>query len=163
MSDDPIKDTLRMMPYGFYAITSRTDTDLNAMVANWVSQISFEPRLVALALQKTSHSYDLVKEGGVFTINLFRTEDADYLKGITKGRSKNPDKMKDANYEPAPVTGCPVLEGAAAYLELEVVNFVDVGGDHDLVIGSPVGAGVLKEGEAADILNLPALGWSYAG
>ena len=41
MSDDLIKDALRMMPYGFYAVSSRSEDDENAMVANWVMQTSF--------------------------------------------------------------------------------------------------------------------------
>ena len=54
MSDDSIKDALRLVPYGFYAITSRNGDDMNAMVANWVSQVSFDPRLVAVGLQKST-------------------------------------------------------------------------------------------------------------
>jgi len=50
---DHIKSVLRRMPYGFYAVTSKSDEDVNAMVANWISQVSFEPRLVALGLKKT--------------------------------------------------------------------------------------------------------------
>ena len=51
MSDDSIKDALNLMPYGFYSITSRNGDDVNIMVANWVSQVSFEPRLVAIGLE----------------------------------------------------------------------------------------------------------------
>lgn len=63
MSDDKIRDVLRMMPYGFYSITSRRGDEVNAMVANWITQSSFEPQLVTLALQKTSYSYGLITEG----------------------------------------------------------------------------------------------------
>jgi flavin reductase (DIM6/NTAB) family NADH-FMN oxidoreductase RutF len=71
--------------------------------------------------------------------------------------------MEDARFSKAPITGCPVLEGAAAYVECEVLDILDVGGDHDLVVGRIVGAGVQKEGEVGDTLSLPDLGWSYAG
>ena len=56
MSDDKIKDALRMMPYGFYAFTTKHGDDVNAMVVNWVSQVSYTPRLIAVGLQKTSYS-----------------------------------------------------------------------------------------------------------
>ncbi len=163
MSDDSIKDALRMMPYGFYSITSRSGDEVNAMVANWVSQVSFEPRLVALGLQKTSFSYGLVEEGRVFAINIFRKEDEEILMPFCKSRAKFANKMEEATYTTAPVTGCPVLDGAAAYIEFKVARIIDVGGDHDIVIGEPVGAEVLKESEASDVLTLPHLGWSYAG
>jgi flavin reductase (DIM6/NTAB) family NADH-FMN oxidoreductase RutF len=61
------------------------------------------------------------------------------------------------------VTGCPIIEGTAAYIECKVVDLIDVGGDHDILIGEAIGAGVLKPGEAADTLTLPDVGWSYAG
>ena len=88
MSDDSIKDALRMLPYGFYSITSRSGDEVNAMVANWVVQVSFEPRLVALALQKSSYTHGLVEQGGVFAINIFRKEDQEILMPLCKSRSQ---------------------------------------------------------------------------
>ena len=71
MSVDHIKTVLRRMPYGFYAVTSKSDEDVNAMVANWISQVSFEPRMVALGLQKSSFTHGVIESGGVFAINIF--------------------------------------------------------------------------------------------
>lgn len=163
MSDDKIKDVLRMMPYGFYALTSKHGDEVNAMVVNWVTQASFEPRLVVVGLQKTSRSYQLVTGGQAFALNLFHKENAEAIKPYTKSTAKNPDKMKNAHYTPAPVTGCPILEGASAYLECRVKQVVDIGGDHDLIIGEPLGAGVYQAHEVADSLSLVIMGWSYAG
>lgn len=163
MADDPIKQALRMIPYGFYGITSCTEDDANGMVANWITQVSFEPRLVAVGLQKTSYTHELVEKGRKFAINIVREEDADVIMPLTKGREKNPDKMKEITYSPAPNTGCPILEGVAAYLECEVVDLIDVGGDHDLLVGEVVGAEVRKPSEPKETLSLPDLGWSYAG
>ena len=163
MSDDKVKDALQMMPYGFYSITSCTSDDANAMVANWVTQASFTPRLIALGLQKTCYTHSLLEEGGSFAVNIFSQEDSEAIMPFTKGRSKNPDKMKDASYTQAPLTGCPVLDGAAAYVECRVVQIVDVAGDHDIVVGEVLGGDVIKELESTEVLTLPKLGWSYAG
>lgn len=163
MSDDRVKDALLMMPYGFYSITSCTSDDANAMVANWVTQASFEPRLIALGLQKTCYTHGLIEKGASFAVNIFSQEDSEAIMPFTKGRSNSPDKMENADYTQAPVTGCPVLDGAAAYIECRVVKVVDVGGDHDIVVGEVVGGDVIKEIEAAEALTLPKLGWSYAG
>lgn len=163
MTDDTIKEVLKRIPYGFYAITTRSGDDVNTMVANWVTQTSFTPRQVALGLDKTSYTYGLIEKGGVFAINIFLKDGADALKPFTKGRLKNPDKMKDVQYSDGSETGSPILESAAAYLECRVVRIVDTGGDHDIVVGEVVGAGVSTPGEAADTLRLLDLGWSYAG
>lgn len=163
MSDDPIKNALNRLPYGFYSITSKRGDEVNAMVANWVMQTSFSPRLVAMGLAKKAYSYGVIEEGQVFAVNIFNKADQEAMMPYTKGRARNPEKMVDAKYTPAPETGCPVLEGAAAYIECKVVEMVDVGGDHIILVGEAIHAGILKEGEVTDTLTLPDVGWSYAG
>lgn len=163
MSEETIKAILKRVPYGFYSLTSRSGDEVNAMVMNWFTQVSFEPRLVAIGLQRTSYTYGLVKEGRVFAVNLFLQGDLDLIDPLTKGREKRPDKMEQVSYSPAGETGCPVIEGAAGYIECEVVEIIETGGDHDIVLGRVIGGEVLKAGEVEDTLNLPEVGWSYAG
>lgn len=160
---DQVAQALKRMPYGFYVLGSRHADDANLMVLNWVTQASFEPQLLAVALQKTSYSYGLVEKSKKFVLNLFLSADQDLVRPYTKGRAKNPDKMKDAKITFAPQTGAPILDGAAAYLECEVVSKFETGGDHDLILAKVIGGAVLKPGEAQDSLRLVDLGWNYAG
>lgn len=163
MAENPISDALKMMPYGFYALSSHTEDDDNIMVCNWLSQASFEPVLVSIALQKTSYSYDLVTQSKAFTINLFRLDDQDAVKPFSKSRHKNPDKLKGVEFTRAPQTQCPVLPQAAAFFECKVVKQVESGGDHDIFLAEVVNAEVRRATEPADMLSLPGIGWSYAG
>ena len=163
MSDDPIKDVLTRIPYGFYSLTSHFEDDVNAMVFNWFSQVSFSPRLVAVGLARKAYTHDIINKSGVFAVNIFKKEDQEIISQFTSGRAKRPDKMENAVYTPGPDTGCPILEGAAAYLECRVVQMVNTGGDHDILIGEVINAGILKPGDVDDTLTLPHVGWSYAG
>jgi flavin reductase (DIM6/NTAB) family NADH-FMN oxidoreductase RutF len=163
MSDNPISDALKMMPYGFYALGSHTDNDDNLMVFNWFTQASFEPVLVALGLQKTSHTYGLIEESGVFAVSILRKEDEEAIKPFTKSRAKRPDKMDGAKFTPGPQTQCPVLDAAAAFLECKVVKKLETGGDHDVLLAEVIHAEVRKPGEPEETLSLPHIGWSYAG
>jgi len=163
MSEDLVSDALKMLPYGFYALGSKASDDQNLMVLNWVSQVSFEPLLLAVAIQKTSHSYGLIEKGKAFTLNIFHSADRSSIEPFTKSRATNPDKMKAAAITAAPKSGAPVIDGAAAFLEYEVRQKVETGGDHDIFIGEVVGAEVRKAGKAGETLNLPEMGWSYAG
>lgn len=162
-TEDAIKDVLKRLPYGFYSITSRSGDEVNAMVANWVMQASFTPRLIVVGLATKSYSYEVISAGRVFGINVFNKGDEEAMMPFTKARARKPDKMAEAVYSAGPVTGVPVLAGAAAYLECRVVQLVAIGGDHDLLVGEVAGAGVLKPGEVTDTLTLPHVGWSYAG
>lgn len=163
MSEEAVKAALKRLPYGFYSITSRDGDTVNAMVANWVMQTAFTPQMVAVGLSKTAYTHEVVSAGGVFAVNIFNEADQEAIKPFTKSRAKNPDKMANAEYTAAPETGCPILAGAAAYVECEVVQLLDVGGDHDILVGKVVGAGVMKDGDDTTTLTLPDLGWSYAG
>jgi flavin reductase (DIM6/NTAB) family NADH-FMN oxidoreductase RutF len=163
MSNNQASDALKLIPYGFYALTSRDGDDMNAMVINWFSQVSFEPQHVAVGLQNTSYSMELVKSSKKFAINIFHQDDADGIKPFTKSREKNPDKFKDANYSLGPITGVPVLDAAGAFLECEVVEVFDTGSGHSVVIAKVVGGEVRKEFNVDETLTLTKLGWNYAG
>ena len=163
MSDDTISNALKMMPYGFYAFTTKSDDDANIMVVNWVSQMSFSPRLIAVGIQNYCHSYGVVSAGGVFGLNIFLQADEEAIKPALGGRAKRPDKMKEAHFTPAPQTGVPVLAGAAAFIECKVTQIVNIGGDHDIVVGEAINAEITKEGGPPDVLSLTKMGWSYAG
>lgn len=163
MSEKDISDALNMIPYGFYALTSAVGDDRNVMVLNWFSQISFEPQHVVIGLQNTSYSYALIHKSGKFVVNILRKEDAEVIKAFTKSREKNPGKFDSANYSHGPVTGVPVLDEAAAYLECKVLQMVDSGSGHSAVVAKVVGGGVRKAGKAGETLTLLDLGWSYAG
>lgn len=163
MSENAISEALNMIPYGFFALTSRDGNDRNAMVINWFTQVSFEPQHIALGLQRTSHTAGLIEKSRGFAINIFQKEDPETIKQFTKSREKNPDKFDRANFSDGPVTGAPILEEAAAYLECEVTELVDTGSGHDVVIAKVVGAGARKAGKPQDTLTLLDLGWSYSG
>lgn len=158
-----ISNALNMIPYGFYAITSAAGKDQNVMVLNWFTQISFEPQHIVLGLQQTSHSYGLIKESGKFVVNIFHKDEADVIKAFTKSRAKNPEKFAAAHWQAAPVTGLPLLDEAAAYLECEVAGELDTGSGHSVILGKVVGGGVRAKHAAEDSLTLPQLGWSYSG
>ena len=163
MSENKQSDALKLIPYGFYALTSRDGDDRNVMVLNWFSQVSFEPQHVVIGLQNSAYSMKLISKSNKFAINIFHQDDADEIKPFTKSREKNPDKFSTAKFTDGPVTGLPVLDAAAAYLECEVVEILDTGAGHSMVLAKVVGGDVRKEFSAAETLSLPHMGWSYAG
>lgn len=163
---DSLRVTLSMMPYGIYILTTHHEDDDNAMVANWITQVSFTPRLISAGIQTTSYSYGLIEASRVFTINMFRKDDGDKLRPFYRSRKSHPEKMQEATYTAAPKTGCPIVEGAAAYIEVEVKDIIDVGGDHNLVIGTPINGTVVKRPRldgAQDIYTLVDANMNYSG
>lgn len=138
-----IKDALKKLTHGVYVISTRCGDRVNAMTAAWVARASFSPPLVTIAIGKTRYSHDLIKEGGVFAINVLGREGIPAGKhfGLTTGRKT--DKFANLSYD-TKVTGSPILRDALAYLDCKVVSHHDAG-DHTIFIGEVLDGAVLKD------------------
>jgi flavin reductase (DIM6/NTAB) family NADH-FMN oxidoreductase RutF len=169
---DPIVETLELFPYGLYIVGSRGSDNFNGMMADWVMQVSFEPRLVAVSLERNSTTLRNLRESGMFSINVLaagdralavrfcQPRDASKIQGRNDANAALVhDKLAGVDHAYGELTGCPVLLGALAYLECKVEQLVETG-DHVLAVGLVLGARVLHEGEP---LSSRDLGWSYAG
>ena len=71
---DPIVEALESMPYGLYIIGSHGSDNINGMMADWVMQVSFNPRLVAVSLERNSTTLRNLRETGFFTVNMLGAE-----------------------------------------------------------------------------------------
>src|SRR5438445_13863479 len=67
------KKVLRMFTYGMYIVTTSDGEDVGAFTADWVMQVSFEPRLLALAVEQDAHSLGVIRKSGVFAVNVLET------------------------------------------------------------------------------------------
>ncbi len=51
------------MPSGLYVIGSRAGERRNGMTLNWATQVSFDPKLVAISVENGSVTHQLITEG----------------------------------------------------------------------------------------------------
>jgi len=58
------------MTYGIYVLTSRADEAINGMIASWVSQVSYEPPLIMVAVHPKRYSHQLIEKGGSFVLHV---------------------------------------------------------------------------------------------
>jgi len=72
---DPVAETLELFPYGLYIIGSRGTDNFNGMMADWVMQVSFKPRLLAVCIENDARTLRFVRETGAFTVNLLHEKD----------------------------------------------------------------------------------------
>lgn len=153
------KVALRKIPHGVYIVGVKQDAQLNAFTATWVTQVSFTPPLVALGIKKDSHSFEMIKQSRVFTVNLLGKDQKSVAEHFVKPATVLGEKLKDVRHRPGK-TGAPVLEEALAYLECEVREIANQQGDHAVVIGEVIEAGVHRDEPA---LTLMDTGWHYGG
>ena len=54
MDEATKKSVLRLFTYGLFAVTASHEGEVSAMTANWLSQASFEPPMLMLAVVASS-------------------------------------------------------------------------------------------------------------
>jgi len=150
------------MPSGLYVLGSRAGERRNGMTINWVTQLSFDPKLVGVSVEREAFTHELVTDGGVFSVNLVAQEDRAIVRKFTKpvdvdldARTLNGFAFHDG------ATGAPVLDLAVAFLDCEVRQTVDLGG-HSLFLGEVVDCGFQQDEETA-VLSMGDTRMNYGG
>ena len=73
---EPIERALLALSYGVHVIGSVDSAgSMNAMLADWVMQVSFRPRLVAVAIENDARTLRYIKQTKVFSVNLLHEKD----------------------------------------------------------------------------------------
>ncbi|HEY7609303.1 MAG TPA: flavin reductase family protein [Alphaproteobacteria bacterium] len=133
------KTTLRMIPYGLYVLTAEAaDGRVAAATVNFVTQTSFNPPLVAVALKADSGAYGLVKETRAFALNMLGKGQQGAAFAFFKPADKQGDKISGEAYRKG-ASGAPILLSAPASVECKVVEIV-AKGDHHIVVGEVIDA-----------------------
>ncbi len=152
------KKALRAITYGLYVVGTRRGDEVNAFTANWLTQTSFEPPLVALAAKKGSLSCDMIRDSGLFSVNILEAGQKELAARFFRPVHRVGQKLGEVEFRPGS-TGCPILLAALAYFECRVTDVVERG-DHTLFVGEVVDAGVHRDGAP---LTLAETGWYYGG
>jgi flavin reductase (DIM6/NTAB) family NADH-FMN oxidoreductase RutF len=158
MNDDAKQAALRAFTYGLVVVGARAGDEVNGMTANWVTQISFEPPLVAVAVEKDAHTHGLIAAGQCFSINLLASGQKALAARYTQPQKRAGDKL-GGDIIRLGVTGCPILLEALGFVDCELTQMVEAG-DHTLFIGRVVDAGIHRDGAP---LTLAETGWHYGG
>ena len=140
-------------------MTAKQGADLSVMTANWLTQCSFEPPLLMLAVESDSHSRQVIESSGAFAINLYESGQRELAGNLGRTFSKHPEKITAITWRPSPLTGSPVLDSALAWVECKIVSSLQAG-DHILFVAQVVEVGLDHEGSP---LTLKEAGFKYAG
>ncbi len=104
----------------------------SAMLASWVSQASFNPPGLTVAVAKDRAVEPLTYSGNKFVLNILKEGNhLGLMKHFLKPFAPGEDRFTEVAAETAE-NGCPILSDALAYLECSVQSRMEVG-DHWLV------------------------------
>src|SRR5947209_20204637 len=105
------KHVLRLFTYGLYAVMCADGEEVNAFTANWLTQVSFDPPLLAVSVEKISKSLPMILRSRKFTVNVLRSGHRELAGRPGKSALRDPDNMVNIEFHPR-LTGCPIHEVA---------------------------------------------------
>ncbi len=157
-TDEGISNALKKLHYSLVVVGSvSADGEPNGMTANWTTQVSFDPRVIAVAIQAGAHTRQNIDATGVFSISVLGEGTKDLSLKFTKKSSSGAGRLEG---EPISTfeTDAPVLDAAVAWIECRVIGQAQPG-DHVVYFGEVIG-GDIRDGDAT---TLAATGMAYAG
>nr|AIA18396.1 Flavin reductase like domain protein [uncultured bacterium] len=152
-------DLLHKLTYGLYVLTSQDGDARGGMLVTWVMQASFEPPLLAVAVQNTAHTTGIMKTSGTFALNFMADEQRKEAGAFGKKFAKVGDKFADFPFHAGAATGSPILDAALGHLECRITGWLP-GGDHDIVLAEIVDAQLNRD---SALMTTMSSGMSYAG
>ena len=139
--------TFHKLSYGMYLVSSTNEGKINGQVANTVFQITSEPPMVAVSINKQNLTHEYIRASGMLAVAILAKEAPMSLIarfGFKSGREL--DKFAGVKHRIGS-SGAPiVLEHCTGYLEGKVLQEVDCA-THTLFILRVEDAGPLEEGE----------------
>src|SRR5579875_3203045 len=130
------KQALRLFTYGLYAVLCADGDKVNGFTANWLTQISFEPPLLAVSIENDAKSLPMIKHSQQFTVNVLRSGQRELAGALGKSGFRHPEKMDGIDYT-REKQGYPILNAGLAWVACEVRNSVPAG-DSTLIIAEVV-------------------------
>ena len=100
------------MPSGLYVVgTTDKGERRNGMTLNWATQVSFDPKLLGIGVEKDAFTHELIAASGVFALCVIDREDRAIVRKFTKPVEVDlaARTLNGFPYVDGPETGAPVL------------------------------------------------------
>lgn len=157
--DNELSKAIGRISGGLYIITAQKGDTKSAMLASWVSQASFEPPGLTIAVAKDRAIESLMQVGDRFVLNVLEEGNyQDLMKHFLKRFPPGADRFAGINTQTAS-NGSPILNDALAYLECEVTSRMETS-DHWIVY-SQVDQGRVSKAEALTAVHHRKVGNYY--
>jgi len=153
------KRVLHKIPYGLFILTSRHESDIGAGSVSWLSQASFDPPLVILALKKDSRLHGCAEKSKVIACCLLGKNQKDMAAAFFGATKLQGEKLNGYAYELGKATKCPILLDSPGWFEMQVID-IKKRGDHSVFLCEVVGVGLKREEDQLLLQDTP---WQYGG
>ena len=166
MDEAAKKAVLRLFTYGLHVVTCRHGERRNAFTANWLTQVSFDPPLLALSVENDAASLPLIRASGEFAVCVLESGQRELAGSLGRPLQRAPSKLEGLHWlsEDSSVSGAttgtpPILADCLGYLRCTVQSETEAG-DSTLLVARVHDARLLRPGEP---LTMRAAGFRHSG
>jgi flavin reductase (DIM6/NTAB) family NADH-FMN oxidoreductase RutF len=124
---------LRQFPYGLYVLGASRNGHPLFILANWVSQVSFSPPLIAAAIEVEGKMHQYISDSGCFSVNVLPGGGKELALAFLKSQEPIGGAVNGHSFQLAK-HGSPLLDEASSCVECKVVARLETG-DHTLFVG----------------------------
>ncbi len=153
-----LSHALGLIPSGLYILTVRHGEQVSGMLASWVQQAGFEPPMLTMAIKQDRFLVDWIETTRRFTLNQIPHGSKTLVRHFGRGFKPEDNAFEGISIREQ-AQGGPVLNGAMAYLDAEVVGHL-AESDHRIFLARITG-GELLEQDAKPFLHVRANGFHY--
>jgi flavin reductase (DIM6/NTAB) family NADH-FMN oxidoreductase RutF len=140
-----ITPVLQSMVYGIYLLTTSDRSNPHAMIVSWVTQLSWDPLRVGVAIRKGRAAQEIIRRGENFALHLL-SRDARLDIEVIRARLKEWKQLESGTIGTGR-SGAPVLPDTMGVLECRLNEVFDVG-DHQFFVGDVIFGELFREGQA---------------
>jgi flavin reductase (DIM6/NTAB) family NADH-FMN oxidoreductase RutF len=154
--DSQTAAAFRAIPYGVYLLTARQETLLHTVIVSWVSQVSFSPPRLMVALRHNRRAIPAIRESQAFSLSLLSREQKALVARLKEPLLATPSADL---WEAEDSSRAPILKGCLAGWRCRLCSTAEAG-DHILFLGEVESAFAGREEVPLTTLDL---GKTYIG
>ncbi len=132
--DAQMAAAFRSLPYGIYVLMTGRGKDAFPTVVSWVSQVSYAPPLLMVALRRTRKAVPGVRENGFFSLNLLSAQQKSSVANFKTAAGPAAETAEPFPLLDSGQDGVPFIKDGLASFACRVSSIVE-SGDHLLFIG----------------------------
>lgn len=148
--------------YGYYILTAlkkadnlktREDDYIAAGTLNWVSQVSFSPEIISIAIGQKSDLNETINYSEHFTVHLLSEEHKEYVKKFGSKSTVEKDKINGVPFQKQ--NDQAIIKDTLGYLTCKVVKSLNIG-DHTVYFGEVIKEDLQKDKKGLCTMQLPS-------
>ena len=154
------KRVLRAIANGLFVLTTRDGDEYGAATVSWLSQASFEPPLLMVALRRKTSVWQCLSRSELAVVHVVEKGQEDVAKRFFTGCEVGAGLINGEPFEESP-EGLPLLRALPHRIHARKRSMTPSGGDHDVFLLEVV---ALETGPAEpDPLDVAESPWEYGG